>query len=86
MPTIDSKELIDEIIRCHGVYEMDPRAAQIVEYTNAWGGRTYGVTYCTETLQNQRRYEIETKFVRNPKVIWRYTDEADFNVVEQKGN
>ena len=71
MATIDSKDLIDKIISNDGFYENDARVAQIVEYTNAYGKQTYGVTWQNETYMRQLRYEEISEFVKNPKVIWR---------------
>jgi hypothetical protein len=71
MSTIDSKGIIDEIIRKNGYYLGDPQVAMIVEYTNAYGGTTYGVTWSNEAKARQLRYLIETEYVRNPRIIWR---------------
>jgi hypothetical protein len=71
MATINSKEIIDNLIANNGFYEDDARVAQIVEYTNAYGDITYGVTWCNEHERAKRRYEVESEYVRNPKVIWR---------------
>lgn len=71
MATIDRKDIINEIIAKNGYYEDDPRVHMIVEYTNANGNRTWGVTWSNETNASKRRYLIETEFVRDPKVIWK---------------
>jgi hypothetical protein len=68
MATIDSKDVIDALIKNNGYYDDDPRAFMIVEYTNAYGNQTWGVTWVNET--GKYRYLEETPFVRNPKVIW----------------
>lgn len=70
MATIDDKKLIDTIISNNGHYEDDPRVARIVEYTNAYGNTTWGVTWSNEAPIRQLRYTEETHYVRNPKVIW----------------
>jgi hypothetical protein len=70
MATIDSKNLIDKIIANNGYYEDDPRVYKIVEYTNAYGNTTWGVTWSNELSSSRDRYLIETEFVKNPKVIW----------------
>ena len=70
MATIDSKELIDEIIRNNGYYLDDPRVYMVVEYTNYNGNITWGIAYCTESRERRTRYLDETEYVRNPKVIW----------------
>lgn len=74
MSTIDSKELIDLIIARNGFYEDDPRVALIVEYTNAYGNRTWGVTWSNEHISRQERYLLESAFVNKPKVIWRASE------------
>jgi hypothetical protein len=71
MATIDSKEIIDELIRNDGYYDDDPRVYQIVEYTNAYGNITWGVTWDREG-DGKRRYEKHNPpYINNPKVIWR---------------
>jgi hypothetical protein len=71
MATINSKRIIDELIANNGMYEDDPQASQIVEYITPEGNTTWGVTWVSEIKARQRRYEIESDFVRKPKVIWR---------------
>ena len=66
MPTIDSKDLIDQIISNEGHYEDDPRVVKIVEYTNMVGRRTWGVIYKGMDLN----YYAESHYVRNPKTLW----------------
>ena len=70
MSTIDNKNLIDKIIANDGCYEDDPRVFMIVEYTNTYGNRTWGVTWVNESESQKFRYCIETEYVRNPKTIW----------------
>lgn len=71
MSTIDSKEIIDDIIKNDGYYYDDPRVYMIVEYMNAWGNITWGVTWSNEHPQNRLRYLNESKYIRNPKILWR---------------
>jgi hypothetical protein len=71
MATIDNKNIIDELIKNNGYYEDDPQAYQIVEYINAYGNTTWGVTWINEVMQRRHRYELETPYVRSPKVIWK---------------
>jgi|WetSurMetagenome_2_1015567.scaffolds.fasta_scaffold353251_2 hypothetical protein len=68
MATVD-KEIAEELIKNKGIYFDDPPAALIVEYTNAWGGTSYGLTYMSEG--DPHRYLRETQYVRNPKVLWK---------------
>ena len=71
MSTITSKHVIDELITNDGYSEDDPRVALIVEYTSGYTGeRIWGVTWVVETPDRQRRYLVETDFVRQPRVIW----------------
>ena len=71
MATFDNRKIIDDIVAGNGYYEDDPRVALIVEYTNAFGNQTWGVTWSNEVPTRQERYLIETKFVRVPRVFWR---------------
>ena len=73
MATIDHKPIIDEIIAGNGYYATDPRVALVVEYTNASGRTTWGITYSTEQPHRQLRYLEETEFVQNPRIIWQAT-------------
>lgn len=66
MPTINSKQLVDEIIARNGHYEDDPQVVKIVEYTNDWGGRSYGLIY----EQHDPNMYAPSPFVHNPKTIW----------------
>jgi len=78
MATIDTRSLIDLLIANNGYYPQepddigtpDPRVIKIVEYTNAYGKVTWGIVYEIENPVMQMRYEIETEYVRNPRVIW----------------
>jgi hypothetical protein len=68
MATIDNEIIIKELIARNGYYPDDPRVWRIVEYTNCYGVRTWGVTWPHE--QNRDRYLLETYYVRSPKNIW----------------
>jgi len=65
MATVDYK-LAMELIAKDGYYKDDPRVQKIVEYTNAWGGKGYGVTWPDD---NPDRYSA-SEFVIDPKTIW----------------
>jgi hypothetical protein len=76
MATIDSKSFIDQLIAGHG--RIDPEDApdnpwvdKIVEYTNYEGGTCWGIVFETDRGAMRDRYEVETAYVRNPRVIWR---------------
>jgi len=68
MPTINSREIIDTLIKNDGHYEDDPPASVIVEYTNAWGGKSFGITYMV--WDDPNKYLISSEFVQNPKILW----------------
>ncbi len=70
MATIDNKKMIDDIIKNNGHFEDDPQVYMIVEYTNAYGDITWGVTWSNENVKSRTRYLDESKFVQKPKVIW----------------
>lgn len=71
MATIDSKDIIDEIIASNGYYMGDPRVYQIVEYENYYGRTTWGVSWSHESRYQKHRYEKESAYVCNPRVIWK---------------
>jgi len=75
MATIDSKEFIDQIIANNGWHDDadhdapdNPRVALIVEYINAFGKRTWGVTFIGDKDIN--RYIRESEYIQDPMVIW----------------
>lgn len=65
MSTIDSRNIVESIIA--GDYEEDGWI-KIVEYTNAWGKRTWGCV--SEHDRDPHRYERENENIRDPKIIW----------------
>jgi hypothetical protein len=78
MASIDSKELIDDLMQHGGrmASEQDdapdnPRAIKIVEYHTPEGGTCYGVIFEGDRADHNR-YEVESAYVLRPKVIWRY--------------
>lgn len=79
MATIDSREMIDQIIENNGIYpgDEDMPIAKIVEYTTYEGNRTWGVVYVLEVLQGiGNRYEEESSDIRDPVVIFRRTRDS----------
>lgn len=74
--TIDYPEMIEAIIAGNGVYPGDEHLAagpvvRIVQYTNAWGGRTHGVVYEAEARAGGlHRYEQVSESITDPVVIW----------------
>jgi len=77
MATIDDKDFIDNIIKNNGYYNGDddnslgdnPRIIQIIEYTNAWGNRTWAILTLQDVISDRYR---ASQYVRNPKTIWTY--------------
>jgi hypothetical protein len=68
MATVDSREIVDAIIKGNGIYQGDPRVVRIVEYNNMFDGRiAYGLIYAGEDLN---RYFVPQ--CRNAHSIWDY--------------
>lgn len=63
MATIDSKEIVDDIIA--GKYPEDGWV-KIVQYNNMFGGVAYG---CITVHDDPDKYRA-SEFVRNPVTIW----------------
>lgn len=71
-----SKEFAQELIEGNGFCKEfpddgapdNPPAVRIVKYMDQGGKVVCGVVFAHE--RNKTRYEIESEFVRNPKVIW----------------
>jgi hypothetical protein len=70
MVTFTTETAIKDLIANHGYYPGDPRVIRIVEYLGRGGYIVWGVVYETEPESMHHRYEVETAYVRNPKVIW----------------
>ena len=71
MGTIDRKDIIDRINGIEPNPEAgiaEPPVIRIIEYTNAWGKRVWGVVLKSD--RDPYRYERETEHVQNPKLIW----------------
>lgn len=74
--TTNERSFVDRIISGNGWLPEypdhdapdNPRATKIVEYVNGWGGTAYGVVMATD--RDQSKYERESDFIRNPRVIW----------------
>ena len=59
-----SRDIADDIIA--GLFPQD-HVTRIVEYTNAWGGKAYGVTYAG---QDRETYMRPTEYIRKPRIYW----------------
>lgn len=66
MATVNSRDLINQIIKNNGRYGDDPIVVKIVQYTNAWGGTAYGVIHQGESLDMY----APTDYVLNPTTLW----------------
>lgn len=67
MPTIDNKEIIDEIVANNGYFEGDPRVIAIVQYENDFGNKiTYGVCYTSQQVSNY----FNSPYCHHPKLYW----------------
>lgn len=64
MATIDSKDIVEAVIQ--GKYA-DDQPTQVVQYTNAWGTPTWGVTFRGE---DRNKYLYESEYIQAPKIIW----------------
>lgn len=67
MPSVDSKELVDEIIAAKGHYLDDPQILQVSQYTNNWGGTTYHLAYRESEVVSL----LTSPFCHDIKVLWR---------------
>lgn len=75
MATFEHREIVDEIIAADGDPDGEPIVAvKVVEYESVAGRTVWGVVYRPRRglpIEDEFRYERETEFVRNPRVIWR---------------
>ena len=70
MATINSREIVDDIIKRDGHYEDDPRILKIVQYNNQFNGDlAYGLVYENDPPGTYDRYE-ESDACHNPEVIF----------------
>lgn len=67
-----SKDIADAIIAGEYAAE-DGWPLRIVEYTNAWGGTSYGVEHYAHEYGKYHASD----FVRNPKVYWERKDDPE---------
>jgi hypothetical protein len=69
MATINSREIVDEIIKGDGYYPGDTRVVKIVAYQNQWGGLSYGLIYEGD---DPMRYH-NAPACHNPLTLWEVT-------------
>ena len=67
MATIDDFAMVQKLIKNNGHYFDDPQLVKIVEYTNGFGHKAWGLVYPGEDAD---RYNQPTEYVREPKTIW----------------
>ena len=70
MATVD-KEIADRIVA--GEFAEDG-ATRIVEYDNAFGGVSYGVTFGRDYIN---KYMHPTEYIRNPRIYWECAELTD---------
>ena len=70
MSTVD-KEFADKVVAAKGVLYPDeafePPITRIVEYTNAWGGKAYGMTF---EGQDPDKYMRPSEYINEPRIYW----------------
>jgi hypothetical protein len=59
---------VHEAAWSHHLLGEGAQAVRVVEYTNSWGIQAYGVIFRGD--RDPLRYERETEYVRNPKLLW----------------
>ena len=77
MGTFVTREIIDSIIENNGYGDLwDPRYVKIVQYDNMEGQQVWGGVLDVEVPMKgmANRYEVETQYIKNPKVIWKAKD------------
>ena len=71
---------MDEIIANGGIEPdapWEPMVVRVVEYTDVGGKRVWGVAYRGrdgKIIEDESRYDLETQFIRDPKMIWSKDD------------
>ena len=78
--TVDDPEMVAAVIAGNGFYPGDENLpagpiVRIVQYTNAWGKRTYGEVYEAEARAGLlHRYEQVSSAISDPVVVWTRSD------------
>lgn len=66
MPSINSTEIVKEMLKENGTYPGDPQAFAISEYTNDWGGRTFHIAMHLQELSSL----YDSPHCRDIKTLW----------------
>lgn len=77
MGTFVSEEIVNQIIEADGYGDpWDPRYVKIVQYDNMEDMRAWGAVLDVEVPMKgmSERYEVETQYVKRPKVVWIASD------------
>ncbi len=61
--TIDSRQIVREIIMNNGFYQGDPQVQRVYSYVNAWGKKTWHVHWHDTPL-------LESEYVKQPTLLW----------------
>jgi len=83
MATVNDRELVDRLIANNGHYEAnwrddptaDPPVLSITEYTNDWGGTSYGLCYPADPPDKY----AASLFVHQPKILFQHLAHSDCN-------
>lgn len=78
MAITNSKDWVDNMISNNGYYNGDddnslgdnPRCVKIVEYRNNWNTICWGAVFEDEV--DKFKYDLETEYIHDPKVIWEF--------------
>ena len=81
MGTMTTRSVVDELMANHGWPDDDyphdapdnQPAVRIVEYVTPEGQTCWGVAFRGE--RDPFRYEVETQYVRRPRLLWARIDE-----------
>lgn len=66
MATIDSLDIIKELLRNDGVYHGDPQLHSICSYVNQFGNQTYSVCNHAAALESV----FESPYTKDVKILW----------------
>ena len=67
MPSLDSKEIAEQIIASNGQYMDDPPVIAVFTYLNNWGGTTYYLAYRDAHIESL----YSSPYCNNIECIWR---------------